>query len=376
MSKSKIISIIVLSFSLFFVLASVIYMDHLSTRMAEEERHRVSIWATATQMLIQAEEGDDIDFISQIIEDNTSIPVYMVDADGHILGTRNVKHPVADPTSLHGPIEMRLAPNNVQYIYYDDSNLLFQLRYFPLVQVVLIVIFLVVAFITLFSVLSSEQDKVWVGLSKETAHQLGTPISSLNAWQELLEMKYPNDPMIPEMRRDIERLDTVAARFSKVGSAPVLMPENPGLVLSKTIGYMATRFGKRVLVRASGVEEVAALGDEEQSARLSAALFSWVIENLMKNAVDAGATEIDIRLSDEGERWQIDVTDNGKGIPGRRPNKVFEPGYTTKQRGWGLGLSLSKRIVEDYHRGQLLLQRTEVGVGTTFRVLLKKAKDS
>lgn len=368
MSRSKLISILVLVLSLLIVVAGSVYMSHLASRMAEEEQHRINIWAEATEQLILADENTDIDFYTSIIEANTSIPVYMLDADGNILLTRNVKHPSDNPTSLHGPITVHISDEIVQYIYYDDSNLLFQLRYFPYVQFSFLFIFILVAIITLYTLQRSEQDKVWVGLSKETAHQLGTPISSLNAWQELLENTYPDDALIPQMRQDIERLHVVAERFSKVGSVPELRLENLAETTDRSVRYMRTRFGARVQVDFERE-------DWEAEVLLSAPLFSWVLENLMKNAVDAGATEIVLTLTDEGELYQLDVADNGKGIPGRRPNRVFEPGYTTKQRGWGLGLSLSKRIVEDYHRGQLLLHRTEPGRGTTFRILLKKPKD-
>lgn len=365
MSKSKVISILILSVSLLIVVISIVYMYHLSQLMALEEQKRVHIWADATEQFILAGPDDDIDFYTQIIEDNTSIPVYMVDSAGQILLSRNVDRPVADPTLLHGPIEVRVE-DQVQYIYYDDSSLLSQLRYFPYVQLALIVIFLLITMYLVYVQQRSEQDKVWVGLTKETAHQLGTPISSLNAWQELLESKYPEDEMIPEMRHDIDRLRMVADRFGKVGSVPELTMEPLDQLVEKTTRYMRQRMGRRITLDCTTVPA---------HAMLSASLFSWVLENLIKNAVDASATSISITLTEEGNVYQIDIADNGKGIAGRHPQRVFAPGYTTKKRGWGLGLSLAKRIVEDYHRGHLLLQQTEPGVGTTFRILLKKPED-
>lgn len=331
--------------------------------MELEERKRMAVWAEATEAFIAAGPEENIDFYTEIIEDNTTIPVYMLDTGGRVLMTRNVEHPAIDPTQLHGPIPVRIEGSVEQYIYYDDSLLLLQLRYFPYVQLALVVIFVLIAIMLVYTVQHAMQNKVWVGLSKETAHQLGTPISSLNAWQELLEARYPEDEMIPEMRVDVERLRMVAERFSKIGSVPELKMEALDDVVETTVRYMQQRVGRRVMLTCSTVPA---------TVMLNAPLFSWVLENLIKNAADASATNIMLHLTEEGEMFQLDVTDNGKGIDLHRPNRVFEPGYTTKKRGWGLGLSLAKRIVEDYHKGHLVLQQTLVGEGSTFRILLKK----
>lgn len=358
----------ILALCLLALIAIVIYMSHLSREMAQEEAQRVAIWAEATERMIQAGEDEDIDFYATIMENNTSIPVYMVDSAGNILISRNVTHPVSDPRTLEGPIEVLIPTDSediVQYIYYDESNLLVQLRYLPYVLAVLILVFVTIAIVLIITQLRSEQDRVWVGLSKETAHQLGTPISSLNGWQELLEMRYPDDTMIPEMRKDITRLATIADRFGKIGSRPELRNEDIDAVLSSSVQYMQTRLGSKITLNFTPLSSSAS----PVCIPLSAPLFGWVIENLIRNAVDAGATNIQLLLTDEGEHLQLDVTDNGHGISGRNPSRVFRPGYTTKRRGWGLGLSLAKRIIEEYHRGKLLLHLTSPD-GTTFRLYL------
>lgn len=365
MTQRKTIGISILVMSALVLIASVGYMTHLSKRVGQQEQQRIAIWAGATEQFILAGEDENIDFYTQIIEDNTSIPVYMLDDRGNVLLTRNVEDPVKDPTTLHGPIEVRIADDNIQYIYYDDSDVLKQLRFFPYVLVVIILIFIVIATWMLLTQQRSDQDKLWVGLSKETAHQLGTPISSLNAWQELLSATYHDNEMIPEMKQDIHRLEVIADRFSKIGSEPELTDANLIALAQDSVQYMRTRLSKRVQISldTDGVESL--------TAHLSPALFGWVLENMIKNSVDAGATEIQLSIRDQGERYVLDLSDNGKGIEGRNPDRIFRPGYTTKKRGWGLGLSLGKRIVEDYHRGELLLYKTEPGVGTTLRIVLK-----
>lgn len=362
----------ILTICLLIVAGIVVYMTHLSREVAREEAQRVAIWAEATERMIQAGDDEDIDFYTEILEQNTSIPVYMVDSAGNILLSRNVSHPVADPRSLSGPIEVRIPTDSediVQYIYYDESTLLVQLRYFPYVLAFLIITFVAIAIVLIMTQLKAEQNRVWVGLSKETAHQLGTPISSLNGWQELLEMKYPDDTMIPEMRKDISRLTTIADRFGKVGSRPELRDEDIDTVIANTAQYMQTRLGSKIQI-----EYPRLLSADPLLVKLSDSLFSWVIENLIKNAADAGATSIRLLLTEEGEQLQLDIIDNGHGISGRNPSRVFRPGYTTKRRGWGLGLSLAKRIVEEYHGGRLLIQSTAPGVGTTFRIYLNTSK--
>ncbi len=377
---------VILSLLLLFVVLSVVYTNNLARQLAEEEQERVELWAQATQKLIKAGPEEDIDFYTTIIERNTTIPVYMLDSAGNLLYMRNVKKPVSDPTSLNGPIEIRFTDfdgtNVLQYIYYDQSMLLTQLRYVPYAQFGVIAIFVLLAIFSIITTQRNEQNRVWVGLSKETAHQLGTPISSLNAWQELLEAKYKDDELIPQMRMDITRLQTIADRFSKVGSEPDLTPTPIIPIVKDSMLYMRTRVSNKVNIHFSvgQLNHFPAQPLDEQSllVMLNKPLFEWVIENLIKNAIDAmdGAGEINFVLYEKENSILLDVTDTGRGIDRRTQRRIFQPGFTTKQRGWGLGLSLAKRIVEDYHRGKLLLKSSQLGKGTTFRIVLKKTINS
>ncbi len=357
------------------VVISVLYTNNLARQLAQEEQERVKIWAQATEKLILASPEEDIDFYSTIIERNTTIPVYMLDSVGNVLYIRNVKKPVADPMTLNGPIDIRFTDESgrqiVQYIYYDESTVVTQLRYVPYAQFALIIIFIVLGVFALMSAQRNEQNRVWVGLSKETAHQLGTPISSLNGWQNLLESRYPDDDLIPQMRTDIDRLQTIADRFSKVGSEPELEAVPLVPVLNDAMGYMRTRTSSKVAINFDAQPADGIL------VMLNKPLFEWVIENLIKNAIDAmdGVGEINFVLAEKEHTVILDVSDTGKGIERRLQRRIFQPGFTTKKRGWGLGLSLSKRIVEDYHRGKLFLKDSQVGRGSIFRIILEKANN-
>ena len=362
----------ILLVALAFVIASVLFTNNLTKQLAEEEQKNVAIWAEATRQLILAEDDTDINFVSYIIAKNTTIPVYMTDEQGNILLTRNVKKPVQDPRSLNGPIELRITDDNIQYIYYDESNLLHALRYVPYLQFLLIFIFIVIAVWMMLTVQQSEQNRLWAGLSKETAHQLGTPISSLNAWQQLLAERYPQDDLIPQMRKDIDRLNIIADRFSKIGSEPELQTEDMIQTLQDTVSYVRTRISRKV--------DIALLADNVSRPLLvtqNVPLMEWVIENLIKNAVDAmsGVGSITIRLNETADEVKIDVTDTGKGMDKHTQRRVFQAGFSTKQRGWGLGLPLSKRIIEEYHGGKLFVKQSKVGAGTTFRIVLKKSEN-
>ncbi|MCQ2347772.1 MAG: ATP-binding protein [Paludibacteraceae bacterium] len=356
--------------ALLIVIASVLYTNHLAKQFTIEEQQRVEMWAEATRRLIQANETEDLSFYLSIIEQNTTIPVYIVTQDGTILESRNVKHPADDPRTLNGPIELRISDDNIQYIYYDESTILTRLKFFPYIECAIIFLFILVAIVTLITAQRSEQDRVWAGLSKETAHQLGTPISSLNAWQELLQSRYPNDELIPEMQQDLERLNVIAERFSKVGSAPVLTDTNLSDVIEQTVRYMRTRVSNKVTI---DIVHCAS-----STVNLNAPLFSWVLENLIKNAIDAmsGSGTITLTCSHENGTILLDITDTGRGIDRSSFRTIFQPGYTSKKRGWGLGLSLSKRIIEDYHGGKIFVKSSEPGVGTTFRIVLKEAVNS
>ena len=365
----------VLVIAMFIVAISVLFTNNLARSLQAEEQKNMSIWVDATRQLIVAENDADIDFYMSVIEKNNTIPVYICDKDGQVLSSRNIK-PTANSQELiaknhHGPIELKIDENTTQYIYWDDSSLLTRLRYVPYAQFALIFIFIAVAVIAMLTGQRSEENRLWVGLSKETAHQLGTPISSLNAWQQLLADAYPNDEYLPQMKRDIERLQMIADRFQKIGSEPALEPQNIVPVIQNAITYMRARTSNRVTIDDSCLEGVSRI------VMLNAPLMQWVIENLLKNAVDAisGKGSITFQIHENEHDVMLDIADTGKGIDAKTQRRIFEPGFTSKDRGWGLGLPLAKRIVEQYHGGKLILKSSQLGVGTTFRIVLKKPEN-
>lgn len=364
------IATIVLVIAMLIVAISVLFTNNLARSLQEEEQKNMAIWAEATQQLILADEDADIDFFMSIIEKNTTIPVYICDKEGNVLSSRNVTS--AGKPGDHGPIELKIDDTTTQYIYWDDSNLLTRLRYVPYAQFALIFIFIAIAVITMLTGQRSEENRLWVGLSKETAHQLGTPISSLNAWQQILAEKYPEDEYVPQMKRDIDRLQMIADRFQKIGSEPTLQAENLIPVVQNAVTYMRARISNRITIDDSCLNEV------NRTVMLNAPLLQWVVENLLKNAVDAisGEGAITIQLHENEHDVMIDVSDTGKGIDNKTQRRIFEPGFTSKERGWGLGLPLAKRIIEQYHGGKLVLKSSQVGVGTTFRIILKKTENS
>lgn len=367
----------VLVIAMIIVAISVLFTNNLARTLQDEEKKNMSIWADATRQLILADNDADIDFVSSIIEKNTTIPVYICDENGKVLASRNVEGSSA-PQILkssnqahHGPIELKIDEATTQYIYWDDSSLLTKLRYVPYAQFALILIFITISVFVMTTAQRSEQNRLWVGLSKETAHQLGTPISSLNAWQQLLADQYPNDEYVPQMKRDIDRLQMIADRFQKIGSEPALQAENIIPVLQNAVAYMRARISNRVTIDDSCLSGV------ERVVMLNAPLLQWVVENLLKNAVDAisGNGSIVFQLHENEHDVMIDIADTGKGIDAKTQRRIFEPGFTSKERGWGLGLPLAKRIVEQYHGGKLLLKSSQTGVGTTFRIVLKKPEN-
>lgn len=370
-------------FALLFVSGSMWFTHHLSKQFAEVEQQRMAIWAEATRQLVLADENTDITLYSSIIEANTTIPVYMTDADYHVILSRNVIEPKQDVEAFYEkkisrlratqtPIEVRVSPKVTQYIFYEESNLLRQLRLFPWVQMAVMLIFMVLIVTFIITSYRNEQNRVWVGLTKETAHQLGTPISSLNGWLELLKARYPNDELLPDISTDINRLQLVAERFSRIGSAPTLMPTNIRQVVEQSYAYMRTRVGKKVEMELK-IDEPDK--PEDYITLADAPLMEWVTENLIKNSVDAmnGRGWIGLHLQQSGTSIILDVTDTGRGIERKRYTQIFRPGYTTKTRGWGLGLSLCKRIVEEYHGGQIFVHQSVVSKGTTIRVVLKQS---
>lgn len=362
------------------VSASLIYTNNLAGKLAGEERKKV-VQVIEAIKLLSSNETEDITFLSSVIAQNKTIPFIVVDEDGNINQHNNIDPEKIDNDSTylykklkefkdldHEPIEAELGFSlGKNYVYYGESYLLTQLRYFPYVQLAIIVVFLLVVLIALSSANRSIQNQVWVGLSKETAHQLGTPLSSIEGWLELLKDDHDNEEAIVEMQKDLDRLKLVADRFGKVGSVPKLHEENLIDRLTYMVDYMQKRAPARVKISLHSK-------DTDVPVMISGALFDWVVENLIRNALDAleGKGSIDITVEDTVQQVKIDVKDTGKGIPSHKVKKVFKPGFTTKKRGWGLGLSLSKRIIDKYHKGSLFVKSSEPGVGTTFRIVLKR----
>jgi signal transduction histidine kinase len=359
------------------VVVSTLFTNKLAKSLALEEQKKIEIWAQATRQFILADQDTNIDFILSIIEGNSTIPVVIVDEKDHLLHSRNIVEPtknieefyknkISDLKSNREAIVVDLG-NAKQYIYYDDSLLLKQLYYFPYIQLGVIVIFLFISFFAFSSTKNAEQNRVWVGLSKETAHQLGTPISSLLAWVDLLKARYTEDKLIHEMSKDVNRLRIIAERFSKIGSAPDLNLVSLNDALSNAVQYINNRSSQKVAIECH-------FNDENPIfVHLNVPLFEWVVENLCKNAIDAmdGVGRIDLFVNHKDNDIVIDVQDTGKGIERNKYKTIFSPGFTTKKRGWGLGLSLAKRIIESYHDGKIYVKQSEIGKGTTFRIELK-----
>lgn len=344
-------------------------VSHILVRdLSVEERHRMEVWAQALRSLNEADETTDLSLVLSVMEGNNTIPVIVLNAEGGIDDYRNIE----DTIQIAGYAQRMIKAGDTisvgsQLVCYDESIMLKRLAAWPYIQLGIVLIFVVVAIFALLSSKRAEQNKVWVGLSKETAHQLGTPVSSLMAWVEMLKEQYPEDDLLPEMDKDVKRLQLIAERFSKIGSLPEPVEASMNEVLTHVVDYMDRR-------TSSQVQLISRLPDHEVIARMNASLFEWVIENLCKNAVDAmeGRGTITLTLYDEPHVIALEVADTGKGIKKKDLNSVFTPGFTTKKRGWGLGLSLAKRIVEEYHKGRIYVKQSEVGVGTTFRIEMKK----
>ena len=371
---------LILSILLIIVAMSVVFTTRLANQFAHEEHRKIELWAEATKQLILADEDDNIDLILSVMEGNTTIPVYMVDSNYQLLLSRNVVEPKHNVEAFYAkkidhlkesqePIVVNIDNKIMQYIYYEDSTLLRRLYWFPYVQITVIIAFIAIGVIALIMAQRSERNSLWVGLSKETAHQLGTPISSLNAWNELLKTSYPNDTLLPQMDEDIRRLQMIAERFSKIGSQPTLDKQAILPVVQSAMEYMRARTSNKITYTL--------IADTDCQVLVCKPLFEWVIENLCKNAIDSmeGKGEITLSLTQQENKLHLDITDTGKGIDRRHFKTIFRPGYTRKKRGWGLGLSLAKRIIEDYHRGKLFVKQSQIGVGSTFRITLEQAKD-
>ena len=352
--------------------ASLLVSNFIVEDLKQEEERRMMVWASAMSSLISADVDEDVSLEEEILSSNKTIPVVMVSGEGDIVSYNNIPESklagrAAEMRATGTMIEVPLGDGNNHYIYYDDSDTLVQLAYYPYIQLAVVVVFFVICFVAILNSKRAEQNRVWVGLSKETAHQLGTPISSLMAWVEILKSKYPEDELLPEMEHDVERLQMVAERFSKIGSKSELVVVDVNAVVERAVGYMKRRSPAKV-------QYSLALSATPALTGLNVPLMEWVMENLCKNAIDAmsGNGCISVVVADTADKVVIDIADTGKGIAKSQWNMVFKPGFTTKPRGWGLGLSLAKRIVEEFHKGRIYIKKSLPGKGTTFRIELKK----
>ncbi|RQE05658.1 sensor histidine kinase [Prevotella intermedia] len=377
------VKIILVVAAIAIAVVSLVASNILTKDLARQERTKMEVWAEAMRALSQADENTDLALVLKVLNDNNTIPVVVLDNDENVTDFRNVvinaknyKDSLLYVSDMakrlknnKQNIRIQLSDASNEYIdvCYDDSLMLKRLALYPYVQLGVVMLFVVVAIFALLTSKRAEQNKVWVGLSKETAHQLGTPISSLMAWTTILKETYPDDDLLPEMDKDVKRLQLIADRFSKIGSLPEAVPVSLSEVLDHVIDYMDRRTSKTIQLKK-------VFPADDIIIRLNTSLFEWVIENLCKNAVDAMGGEsgtITLRVETVGERVIVEVSDTGKGIKKKDMRNVFRPGFTTKSRGWGLGLSLAKRIVEEYHNGKIFVKSSELGKGTTFRIELK-----
>lgn len=389
--KRKRGKILLLIVAVLIGVASLWYTNWLTEKMAQEERKRVELWAEATTGLVDAViettsaemeqlNTDYLNLLNMIVSQNTSIPIIIINPDGTFNSDANIHYKeerreqvltreLEKMKAYSEPILIKISEETTQLLYYRESQLLRNLRYYPFIQLFVIIIFILVAYFAFNATQRAEQNQVWVGMSKETAHQLGTPISSLMAWIELLKLQNVDEKIIREFENDTKRLEKITERFSKIGSKPELLTSNLVDVLHSTISYLKSRSSERVSFETSFEE------DDMVPVPLNAALFSWVIENLCKNAIDAMENhgKITMQLKENHETVTLDITDTGKGVPKSQHKTIFQPGYSTKKRGWGLGLSLAKRIVENYHSGKIYIKWSEIGKGTTFRIVLNKS---
>lgn len=367
--------------SLLLVSLFLLYSHRLIKELSEEEHSKIEVWAESMRILSSESNEGEIPLILKVIQSNHTIPVMLLDANDNVLTYKNIIIPSKDSLKIlakkvdklkasGNKIMIPINASTTQYLYYDDSTLLRKLTYYPYIQLFVMIVFLFVVFFSISSAKRAEQNKLWVGLSKETAHQLGTPISSLMAWIELLKMKNVDEKLLVDMNKDVIRLKTIAERFSKIGSKPEIIEVDIVPTIQQAVGYMSKRTSSKVVVETI-------LPKEAVIVNLCVPLFEWVIENLCKNAIDAmdGIGNITLKLEAIEERLVvIEIADTGKGIPKSKFNTIFEAGYTTKSRGWGLGLTLVKRIVEEYHEGRIFVKSSEINKGTTFRIELKMVK--
>ncbi len=378
-NRTRAIKVALIVIAVLLGVASLVFSNYLVRDLEREEFTRMEVWTEAMRTFNNADENTDLNLVLTVIKGNNTIPVIVLDDKGAIESYSNIRIHDTDTLGylMREAAAMREAghiirmdmnePGRYYDVCYDDSLMLKRLAAYPYIQFGVFVVFLLVALFALLSMKRSEQNRVWVGLSKETAHQLGTPISSLMAWTEILQTNYPDDDLIPEMGKDVKRLEVIAERFSKIGSLPETTPEDLGEALQRVAQYIDRRSSEHVTIHYHAPERPI-------SVRMCSPLFEWVIENLCKNAIDAmnGEGSITLHVAQTDERVYIDITDTGKGIHKSHFKSVFSPGFTTKKRGWGLGLSLAKRIIESYHKGRIYVKHSELGKGTTFRIELRK----
>ncbi|MBP5360568.1 MAG: HAMP domain-containing histidine kinase [Bacteroidaceae bacterium] len=398
-NKTKKIKYILIAAAIVIAAISLVYSHFLVKDLEDEAGNKMSIWAEAMQSLNNADENTDLNLVLKVLNTNNTIPVIVLNDNGEVEMTRNIDcHELSASDSIsriQDELEhMRSAGHSIKINYaptplsddslaqteqvddmeqpymeilYDNSLVLKRLAIYPYIQIAILALFAIIIIFVIVSSQRAEQNRVWVGLTKETAHQLGTPISSLMAWMEILRENYPEDPMLPEFEKDVDRLNLIAERFSKIGSLPEPQLESINEVIWHVVNYLKPRSSANVAINCH-------LPENDCHVMMNASLFEWVIENLCKNAIDAmgGKGKIDITVKQEPKRLAIEISDTGKGIAKSRFKSVFEPGYTTKRRGWGLGLSLAKRIVEKYHKGRIFVKSSEIGKGTTFRIELRK----
>lgn len=370
---------LLITFAAVIAVGSLYVSNSLVSDLKNEEQNKMQVWAEAMRSLNSADETTDLNLVLTVLNGNNTIPVVVLDSKGAINTHRNIEIP-ANADSLAVLMQLvsqmrnsdRIIPIDMGdgeffEVCYNDSLILTRLAHYPYVQLFVVLLFFLICIVAIVSSKRAEQNRVWVGLSKETAHQLGTPISSLMAWNEVLKDKYPNDELLPELEKDIQRLNVVADRFSKIGSMTEPVADDLLDVTDRVVDYIRRRSSNKV-------QFVCNYPKRPLLVRMNTPLIEWVIENLCKNAIDAmdGIGTITFNVSHDKDKAYIEVSDTGRGIPKSHYKSVFEPGYTTKKRGWGLGLSLAKRIMEQYHKGRIFVKHSELGKGTTFRLELKK----
>lgn len=368
--------------AIFIISGTIFYSQYLARKIAKDEKQKVEQWIEAGKFLFSSAENADVNLAAMIMRQNTSIPIIETDEKDSILQYINLDSAKSanNISYVQGKLKQFKSQNKAivwvdpldstrrNLYYYGNSKLLNEVRYYPIVQLIVVALFIIITLLSLRSSYRSVQNQVWAGMAKETAHQLGTPVSSLEGWVEMLKDKPGNEKITQELEKDVNRLRLVSDRFGKIGSTPQLEKLDLVSQINSMVDYMRKRATGKIIFT------VVTNGKETIEAGISAPLFDWVIENLLKNALDSmeGTGSISVDMNDEANKVTIDVTDTGKGISSQNVSKVFKPGFTTKKRGWGLGLSLSKRIIEQYHKGEIYVKNSESGKGTTFRIVLKK----